>query len=45
VLPGEDPRAGRWRGWDKVECGIHSPVSAITAPVADPDDPANQPVF
>jgi phosphoadenosine phosphosulfate reductase len=25
VRPGEDPRAGRWRGWDKVECGIHSP--------------------
>lgn len=25
VKPGEDPRAGRWRGWDKVECGIHSP--------------------
>jgi phosphoadenosine phosphosulfate reductase len=25
VLPGEDPRAGRWRGWDKTECGIHSP--------------------
>jgi phosphoadenosine phosphosulfate reductase len=23
VLPGEDPRAGRWRGWEKVECGIH----------------------
>lgn len=23
VKPGEDPRAGRWRGWDKVECGIH----------------------
>lgn len=23
VQPGEDPRAGRWRGWDKVECGIH----------------------
>lgn len=22
VKPGEDPRAGRWRGWDKVECGI-----------------------
>jgi len=38
VKPGEDPRAGRWRGWDKVECGIH-------VPVADPDDPANQPVF
>jgi phosphoadenosine phosphosulfate reductase len=23
VLPGEDQRAGRWRGLDKVECGIH----------------------
>lgn len=29
VLPGEDPRAGRWRGRGKVECGIHTgPVSA-----------------
>ncbi|WP_146590238.1 phosphoadenylyl-sulfate reductase [Puniceibacterium confluentis] len=23
VAPGEDPRAGRWRGQDKDECGIH----------------------
>lgn len=23
VLPGEDDRAGRWRGSEKVECGIH----------------------
>ncbi|WCR10067.1 phosphoadenylyl-sulfate reductase [Paracoccus stylophorae] len=23
VAPGEDPRAGRWRGRDKTECGIH----------------------
>jgi len=23
VADGEDPRAGRWRGQDKVECGIH----------------------
>lgn len=23
VKPGEDPRAGRWRGTEKVECGIH----------------------
>lgn len=23
VQPGEDERAGRWRGQDKVECGIH----------------------
>lgn len=27
VAPGEDPRAGRWRNFDKVECGIHAPVS------------------
>lgn len=25
VAPGEDSRAGRWRGRDKVECGIHVP--------------------
>lgn len=23
VAPGEDPRAGRWRGHEKTECGIH----------------------
>jgi phosphoadenosine phosphosulfate reductase len=23
VMPGEDPRAGRWRNSKKVECGIH----------------------
>lgn len=23
VAPGEDARAGRWRGFEKVECGIH----------------------
>ena len=23
VAPGEDPRSGRWKGWDKTECGIH----------------------
>lgn len=39
VKPGEDPRSGRWRGWDKTECGIHEPVSSIG------DDPANEPVF
>lgn len=32
VRPGEDPRAGRWRGWDKVECGIH----VSTPPGEDP---------
>lgn len=24
VLPGEDPRAGRWRGRVKTECGLHA---------------------
>jgi len=29
VAPGEDPRAGRWRGRSKTECGIHTePLSA-----------------
>lgn len=36
VKPGEDPRAGRWRGWDKTECGIHKPVA---------DDDPDQPTF
>jgi phosphoadenosine phosphosulfate reductase len=26
--PGEDARAGRWRGRDKAECGIHLPRAA-----------------
>ena len=29
VKPGEDPRAGRWRGRAKTECGIH--LGALTA--------------
>ena len=23
VAPGEDPRAGRWAGFAKTECGLH----------------------
>jgi phosphoadenosine phosphosulfate reductase len=38
VAPGEDPRSGRWKGWDKVECGIHTPVQAD-------DNGANDPIF
>jgi len=39
VAPGEDPRAGRWRGREKTECGLHA--RRPTAPsqpslVADP---------
>jgi phosphoadenosine phosphosulfate reductase len=25
VMPGEDPRSGRWQGFDKTECGLHAP--------------------
>jgi phosphoadenosine phosphosulfate reductase len=43
VAAGEDPRAGRWRGWDKTECGIHVPGAP------DNDDgelpPGYDPVF
>ncbi|VAW01856.1 Phosphoadenylyl-sulfate reductase [thioredoxin] [hydrothermal vent metagenome] len=42
VKPGEDPRAGRWRGWDKTECGIHGETTPLAG--AD-DDGANDPVF
>ena len=24
VAPGEDPRAGRWAGFSKTECGLHT---------------------
>ena len=43
VMPGEDPRAGRWRGWDKTECGIHEDVTPL--PVVEDDDGANDPIF
>lgn len=36
VKPGEDPRSGRWRGWDKTECGIHTAIE---------DGDPNQPSF
>lgn len=31
VEPGEDARAGRWRGSDKIECGIHLPAGQAVA--------------
>ncbi|MDB5679447.1 phosphoadenylyl-sulfate reductase [Sphingomonas bacterium] len=33
IQPGEDPRAGRWRGWEKTECGIHVPEKPGEEPV------------
>jgi len=44
VAPGEDPRAGRWRGWDKTECGIHSPNNPQTGR-EDDLPPGYEPAF
>lgn len=30
VAAGEDPRAGRWRGTAKIECGLHKPAGTLT---------------
>ena len=43
VAQGEDPRAGRWRGWEKVECGIHVPGGPDTG--GDDLPPDYDPVF
>jgi phosphoadenosine phosphosulfate reductase len=42
VLPGEDPRSGRWKGWDKTECGIHVPGQPASN---DKLPPGFEPVF
>jgi phosphoadenosine phosphosulfate reductase len=34
VRPGEDPRAGRWSGSSKTECGLHLILPAQDAPPA-----------
>jgi phosphoadenosine phosphosulfate reductase len=31
VKPGEDPRAGRWSGSQKTECGLHTPAAQPAA--------------
>ena len=37
VAAGEDERSGRWKGWDKTECGIHGEtVPAELPPGYDP---------
>lgn len=43
VAPGEDARAGRWRGWDKTECGIHVP--GVTDGEGEELPPGYEPVF
>lgn len=36
VAPGEDPRAGRWSGFAKTECGLHPAGTGETAQAAGP---------
>ena len=43
VKPGEDARAGRWRGWDKVECGIHSPSNPNAGSTGEELPPGYEP--
>jgi phosphoadenosine phosphosulfate reductase len=33
VKPGEDPRAGRWSGFRKTECGLHTAAAPAAAPL------------
>ena len=43
VKPGEDPRAGRWRGREKDECGIHFVNGRVVRgplPASDPQEDA-----
>ncbi len=38
VAEGEDPRAGRWRGREKRECGLHvNPINLVN--LIEPDRP------
>ncbi|MCA9672805.1 MAG: phosphoadenylyl-sulfate reductase [Myxococcales bacterium] len=39
VLAGEDPRAGRWRGRQKTECGLHFAPASPTTHHHDVDEP------
>lgn len=34
VAPGDDPRSGRWQGFDKVECGLHEDDGSTGVEVA-----------
>ena len=44
VRPGEDPRAGRWRGAAKTECGLHSRTRRpAPSPCASPDPKEPEP--
>ena len=40
VAAGEDPRAGRWRGAQKTECGLHSRPGRPPSPRLAPSEGA-----
>ena len=42
VKPGEDPRAGRWRGSQKTECGIHFIGGKPVRTSAEAQEPENK---
>lgn len=39
VQLGEDPRSGRWRGWEKTECGLHGEVTPLPLNPDGSEDP------
>jgi phosphoadenylyl-sulfate reductase (thioredoxin) len=43
VAPGEDPRAGRWRGSAKTECGLHKRCAGSVRPTAPSTEPEGSP--
>jgi adenylyl-sulfate kinase len=43
VGTGEDPRAGRWRGRTKKECGLHARAAGIAIPSGSVNAPAPAP--
>jgi phosphoadenosine phosphosulfate reductase len=41
INPGEDPRAGRWSGFQKTECGLHAASSQAPPPLIRLEVPAD----
>ena len=41
IKPGEDPRAGRWSGFQKTECGLHASSSQAPPPLIRLEVPAD----
>ncbi|MGA7907888.1 MAG: phosphoadenosine phosphosulfate reductase family protein [Candidatus Sulfotelmatobacter sp.] len=42
VAPGENPRAGRWSGFVKQECGLHLPNREASSPSTGPILPGSR---